>query len=398
MDSLKIAVPGAGTREGNELDIIAALRQRGMMTKSEIAGQLGLTRQGVNVIVGELVLGGFLKEGGRKSGSVGRSSAYYALDPAAAFSVGVVIEADRIELMLVDFLGAAHYRATAALPGDGGEMRLAVLDGAVAAIRRHCADAGIAWSRIAGLGALTAGRSLEPEPGARPDGQSALLKAQLEAAFGLKVQLAKRAAASAAAELLKGEGALPGSFIFLCCEQGLGSALMIGGEVHGGEHGGAMQIDRFPVRTSDGLSLRAGEIATVDVLRARLLAAGAAGDDLYAANVTHPAIVSRWIAEAGSALASVLACIHLAVDVGAVVIDSGLPGALAFRLVERLSGELAESLPEGIVAPQVVVSRLGRDAAVLGAAIQPLHLQFGPPAAARSRRSPLRAGHAEASP
>lgn len=390
METAKTAVLGAGTRESNELDIIAAVRQRGMMTKSEIAGQLGLTRQGVNVIVGELVLGGFLQEGGRKSGTVGRSSAYYALDPAAAFSIGVVIDADRIELMLVDFLGAAHYRATAALSGDGGEVPLAILRGAAAAIRQHCADTGIEWGRIAGLGALMTGSSLAHSSGARPSGARDTLTARLEAAFGLKVQVANRAAASAAAELLKAEGTLPESFVFLCCEQGVGSALMIGGDVYSGEHGGAMQICRFAVATADGDRLRVCEVASVDILRARLLAAGLAGSDLYAANISYPAVVSRWIAEAGSALGSALACVQLAVDVGAVVIDSGLPGALSHRLIDSVSAELGSALPPRIVAPQVVVSRLGRDAAVMGAAILPLHRQFGPPAALRSRRRPHR--------
>lgn len=372
---------GARIREANERGIIAAIRQGGAMTKSELAGELGLTRQAVNIIVGEMIAGGFLREGGRKTGGVGRSSAYYALDASAAFSVGMVVEPGRIEAMLVDFLGAVHYRVTLVTGPDEAGPAASVLDGVAAAIRDHCRAGGIGMKRVAGLCAVLPDahfvRSATQGGGIAP----AALRPRLEAAFGLPAYVERRAAASAVAEFIRAEGALPSSFAFLCCDHGVGAALMLDGALHRGEHDRAMCLGRLPAGFAPaGGTVPLEAVASLDALAARLAEAGVDGSDIHAARAARPDLVDGWVAEAGAALGGAAALLQMMADVGAVVIDIALPGSLAHRLIERMTAELARILPPDAAMPQMLRSRLGRDAAVLGAAMLPLHARFGPDA------------------
>jgi predicted NBD/HSP70 family sugar kinase len=377
----------SGIRASNERAIIASIRLNGMMTKPEIADRLGLTRQAVNVIVSQMIAEGVLRASGRKTGGVGRSSTYYALDPAAAFSIGLLIGHDRIELMLVDFLGAAHFRVRAALPQSGEQPSAAVLESTASAARRHCRDAGIEWRRIAGLGVLHDGPAAHAAAQGSGQARGGDLQARLESAFQLPITVARRAAASALAEQIKAEGALPGCFAFVCSEHEVAGALMIAGEVHGGEHKGAMQLGGFPLGAGpDGSIVRLADIASAKVLRLRLAAAGAPTDDLYAANASSPQVVAAWIAEAGAALGAAFAFVHLAVDLGALVIDCGLPGALAQRLLEAAGAAMSAALPAGHAAPQLSATRLGNDAAVFGAAALSLHSRFAPQASGPEAR------------
>lgn len=367
----------ARIRAANERGIIAAIRQGGAMTKTELADELGLTRQAVNIIVGDMVSGGLLREGGRKTGGVGRSSTYYALDAMAAFSIGIALEADRVEAILVDFLGSIHYRATIATGAGGRDvLPLAALEGAASAIRGHCDAAGIAPSRLVGVCGVVPDFSLD----GAADGMQApvAVQAALAKAFGLPAQVEHRAAAAAAAELARAEGALPPSFAFLSCDSGISAALVLDGTVRPGDHGRAMRIGRLPVAGASGQPPTLLEdVASTAVLRGRLLAAGVAADDFYAANLARPDLVEAWMAEAGAGLGRAIAAVHLTADIGAAIIDIGLPAGPGHRLVERASAALAGALPLQSPVPQVLRSRLGRDAALLGAAVVPLNARFG---------------------
>jgi hypothetical protein len=64
--------------------------------------------------------------------------------------------------------------------------------------------------------------------------------------------------------------------------------------------------------------------------------------------------------------------------VAAVVLDGDLPGALIEDLGRRLRLAMAHAAPEDRQAPELRLGTVGREAAALGAAILPLHLNFSP--------------------
>lgn len=357
---------GGDIRQGNFRAILSVLRQQGPMTKTDLAGRLGLTRQAVNIIVGEMLAGGYLRDGGRKTGGVGRSSTFYALDPGAAFGIGLVSGASATEAILVDFLGAVHYRAQAPTR-SGPEAKRAVIDSLAAAIAGHCRDAGIARDRIAGVGLLTD----------RPDAQLAALAGS---SFALPVATESRAAAAAMAEFLKSEGTLPEAFAFVSLGETLDAALVQGGTLHRGLRGGAMRLADLPSGDTD----RLGDCSSLAALSDRLSRQGVDAGDLYAAEIARPDTVAAWLAEAGTALGGALASLHLLLDLGAVVIDAALPNSHAHRLLETTAQALARRLPADCPPPQLLRSRLGRDAAALGAAMLPLQARFAEEAGERT--------------
>ena len=66
------------------------------------------------------------------------------------------------------------------------------------------------------------------------------------------------------------------------------------------------------------------------------------------------------------------------IDVETVIIDSALPQFLVLEIVDRLGRRLAAEAPPGVTVPQLRMSRLGQDAALLGSAILPVNAHFFP--------------------
>ncbi|MGV3652553.1 MAG: ROK family protein [Devosia sp.] len=349
---------GGDIRQGNVRSILSALRQQGPMTKTELAAELGLTRQAVNIIVGEMLAGGYLRDGGRRTGTVGRSAVFYTLAPGAAFGIGLVAGQETIEALLVDFLGAVHYRALAPLKSEP-EARRQVVATLASAITSHCRSAGIDADRIAGIGLVGAAAE-------------ARLRQMVAEGFGQEVIVERRAAAAAMAELLRAEGTLPRTLVFLSVSDTLDAALVLDGSLHSGLRGAAMRL--ADMTTSEGKRL--GEVACLRTLEVALADASIASGDLYAAEQAAPEIVSGWIARAGRSLGETLALLHLGLDLGAVVIDAALPNSHAHRLAEAVNAALVRALPADMPAPAVLRSRLGRDASALGAAMLPLARRF----------------------
>ena len=65
-------------------------------------------------------------------------------------------------------------------------------------------------------------------------------------------------------------------------------------------------------------------------------------------------------------------------DLQAIVVDGNLPRNLIEWLVERLRVLLAAAAPEARQPPTLRLGTTGRSAAVIGAAILPLHSNYGP--------------------
>jgi hypothetical protein len=60
------------------------------------------------------------------------------------------------------------------------------------------------------------------------------------------------------------------------------------------------------------------------------------------------------------------------------VLDGDLPQPLTSELADRVRTLLTTETPEARPVPEVRLGTIGREAAALGAAILPLHLNFSP--------------------
>lgn len=91
--------------------------------------------------------------------------------------------------------------------------------------------------------------------------------------------------------------------------------------------------------------------------------------------------LTEWIDDGADALAQAIVGTVAVIDVDAVVIDGILPAAILKRTVRAVSERFDAIVPEGVVAPRILVGTIGPRAAAIGAAVLPRHVMFAPDSA-----------------
>jgi predicted NBD/HSP70 family sugar kinase len=149
-------------------------------------------------------------------------------------------------------------------------------------------------------------------------------------------------------------------FVFLSIGTGLGSGVVLRGELHRGHHGAAGELDYVRIGLGDvdpcasGLSAFAATLGQRDVDVRSIFAAARRGD----------AVAQKVVDEEARRIALHVVPVVAVADVDLVVLGGGI-GANADLLLEPVRALLAEWLP---YPPRVEVSSLG-DAAVLTGAL-----------------------------
>ncbi|MCK2217218.1 ROK family protein [Actinomadura sp. ATCC 31491] len=188
------------------------------------------------------------------------------------------------------------------------------------------------------------------------------------AGLDLPVALGHDVRAAGEAELAYGDGGR--HVLYLPIGTGIAGAVVLDGELYGGERGWAGQIGHVPV-WPDGEPCGCGQRGCLAAYASASAVAARCGersaeDVVRRARAGDPAAAAVW-AEAVEALAVALATYTLVLDPEAVVIGGGLSlagGFLLGPLRDRLAGRLAFRPP-----PEVRASRLGVRAGLLGAAL-----------------------------
>src|SRR5689334_19468833 len=136
----------------NERVILSTLRRLAPASKADLARRVGLTSNAAGVIVRKLEDSGLVRTVGKRYGGRGQPATILELDPEGAYSVGVRIDRDLVETVLVDFRGAILHRARLdALPEPAAAI--AAVSDSVRRFRRALGPNR--RSRIAGIGLAT---------------------------------------------------------------------------------------------------------------------------------------------------------------------------------------------------------------------------------------------------
>ena len=88
--------------------------------------------------------------------------------------------------------------------------------------------------------------------------------------------------------------------------------------------------------------------------------------------------VGEWLEDCADALVSPLLSLAALLDLRAIVIDGNLPRRLIDWLVPGCARPAAAGVPEARRRPRCGSGTIGPNAAALGAAILPLHSNYGP--------------------
>ncbi|MER5980779.1 ROK family transcriptional regulator [Streptomyces sp. NPDC001857] len=379
-----------GMRRRNLARVMHAVSAEGSLSRAAVASRIGLTRAAVSTLVDELIRSGLIEElGPERPGRVGRPGSALAVSGHGPAGVGAEVGVDHLAVCAVDLRGEVRARAVRHGTNRGrapepviGELTGLVRQVVAEAEREGLWPAGLAVA-VPGLVARD-GHTVVRAPNLGWNDVD--LGPLLPDAYPLTVD--NEANFGGLAELWLVEDT-PRDFVHVSAEIGIGAALVVDGSLLRGTRGFAGELGHVPVRP-DGpacvcggrgcLEQYAGEEA---VLRAAGLEPGGDRVGLLAGRATDgDEDVRRALREAGTALGIALTGALNLLDPEGVVLGGALAG-LAPWLLPSLESELARRTA-GPPCP-VLVSRLGSEGPLLGAAHSVVRTVLDDPAAVSRR-------------
>jgi predicted NBD/HSP70 family sugar kinase len=393
------AISGQGSnsvlvRQGNERVILALLRRLGTAAKADLARHANLTANTVGQIVQGLEIAGLVRSDGKRRGERGQPATLLRLDPQGACSIGVKTGRRSLDTSLIDFTGRVLEQRRRECPFPLPEQAVAMLVEDIAAVRGALAAAHRPV-HLAGLGIATPynlgcwQRELDIPTEAYRAWNDFDLAARLKAETGLPTFIENDGTAAVVAELFLGRGRELNDFLYVFIGSAAGGGVVIGGDYHRGAHSNAGDLGLMP--TSPSRLSTAPEPAgrreilltraSINALIRHLRSSGApvtTRADLDAAIAGHPTLVDEWLDDCADALVDPLLAAVSVLDVEAVVLDGDLPRPVLESLVERLRRFTLAATPEARQAPPIGLGQIGRQAAAIGAAILPLHVNYSP--------------------
>jgi predicted NBD/HSP70 family sugar kinase len=379
-----------------------AVADHGEVSRAAVAAEVGLTRATVSTLVDELLAAGLLIElGTQRPGTVGRPGTALALNDTGPAGLGAEVGVDHLAAIAVDLRGTVRARARVEADNRGRPAPevLRELAALVAEVRRETQAAGLtpAGLTLAVPGLVGRDRQVvmrAPNLGWEdvdaagwfdaPNGPAALA--------GIPVTVENEANLGALAELWLGGHEGVTDFVHVSAEIGIGAALIVDGRLFRGARGFAGELGHVPVhptgpRCSCGargcLEQYAGEEA---VLRA----AGIAPERPDALKALHAAAAEgdpaalKALSAAGQAFGIALSGAVNLLDPQAVVLGGTL-ASLAPWLRSAVERELGRRVTDRQWrADAVLVSRLGREGVLLGAAYSVVRSVLDDPQALRA--------------
>ncbi|MEU4533844.1 ROK family transcriptional regulator [Streptosporangium sp. NPDC023825] len=362
--------------------VLGEVRRSGPVTRAALAEITGLTKTTVSKMVGDLIEAGMVTESGAlRDGERGRPGTAVALSGRRVAALGLEINVDYLSACVVDLTLAVRLRYTQAVDNRTSSP-VETLSHLEELAHRAVDEArgeglSVAGSTLAVPGPVDGGLvHTAPNLGWHDVRVSDLL--------GFPVEVDNEANLAALGELWF--GSVPGDFLHVSGEIGIGAGLVVGGALFRGARGLAGELGHVVV-SPDGPACRCGgrgcleQYAGQDAL---LRAAGLAGvPDGVATLLARLHAGERDSLEAceraGQALGVALtSAVHL-MDPGTIVL-----GGVFAPLFPWIRGPAHETMASRLgvmrrAVPELTVSRLGGDAATLGAAGQVIHRVIADP-------------------
>lgn len=383
----------ATVRRFHERVILTALRRLGEASKADLARQINLTQNAAGQIVRDLESQNLICSSGKRTGLRGQPATLLRLNATGAYSIGIKLGRRSLDILLMDFGGEVlrlrRHEHAYPLP----DAALAIIRDDIVALRRAIPAA--ARKRLAGIGLAMPYNlgSWRRELGV-PDAVCAAwndfdLAARLRSIVDVPVFVENDGTAVACAELFQGHGREIDDFAVVYIGSAVGGGIVLGGSYRRGATGNAGDIGLMPVlpsrlptvpkprNSSDILLNRASVSALIRHLQLNGTPIGNSAE-LETAIEGRPTLVNEWLDDCADALVQPLLAMGSLLDLQAIVIDGNLPRSLIEGLLERLRKLLASAAPEARTPPELRLGTTGRNAAAIGAAILPLHSNFGP--------------------
>ncbi|MEY8039117.1 ROK family transcriptional regulator [Saccharopolyspora cebuensis] len=379
--------------------VLRALRERGALSRGEIAEVVGLSRTTVSEITRDLLRRGVIvvvdTDAAVRAGS-GRPAERLALDPNSGQFLGVDFGHRRVHVAVADASHEIVASGRQRYPDSAGWPER--ISAAFALIDRLGAECGVHFHALQGIGiGVTGPHPMSSAPHA-PEGAFgpgfAAAREDVDGSFaerfGAPVIVDNNTRFAALAEAITGGGTVE-DLLYVRLSDGVGGALVVAGRLVAGATGLAGELGHVTVLPG-GPRCRCGKagcletVASVPTILASCQSRGAAVgslDELRAAVRRGDPVVGRVLREAASAVGRAVGMVAMVVNPAEVVIGGEI-AHLAPVLVRQVTATVAAELfPWSAAMPVIRCARLSDDDGALGALAALFH------------SSPLLAGHPE---
>jgi predicted NBD/HSP70 family sugar kinase len=361
--------------------VIRLLRERGTLSRAEIARAVGLSPSTVSALVGSLVAEGLCMELGGQlppaGGRAGRPGTAVMLNPSSGEAVGIDFGYRHVHVIIADVTHAVQIAKSAPLPADYDPSH--GLDAAADLVRAAMDEAGTDPARILGVGVSLPGpynrAAALPNSGLIPTWSGIPVAAELGRRLKLPVVADNDANLGALAERQWGAGAGIDELVYLKLHNTVGAAFVSNGRLTRGAVGGAGEIghlvmdDKGPLCRCGNRGCLESYVGLPNVMRA--LEPGY-GDRITLRDVITKAWQGdrgciRALNEAGRMAGRAVGMLCTILDPAAVVVGGALAAAGELLLAPLREAATAVNLPASGSELRIIPAALGAQACALGA-------------------------------
>ncbi|MDZ4288211.1 MAG: ROK family protein [Prosthecobacter sp.] len=346
------------------------LRSRLATSRSSLARALDASPSTLGLHVDQLIARGYATESGLDQGALGRPRRLLTLRPEAGWFAGVEFNAERVQVVRVDFAGTVRATEVWQLPAEPDAAT--VMKQIVQMLEKLAREAGAPPLAI-GIG--TPGL-VDPRSGMAihysfvRGWRDVPLGPTVQARFAVPVTLENNLRAIALAERWFGGGRDLNDYVILGPRSGFGISIMHGGQVLRGAHHAAGEIGRWPWPLAGGSHELHDKLSAPAVYRrlTGLFEDDPLPPDLGAAFGGMVAEDTLEWQEVVGDYARVIGCLQLLLDTEVFFLHGPLT-ALGQRFCTAITTAARGIAPAMAEMPlQIIPSALGDDAGALGAA------------------------------
>ncbi|MER8974154.1 MULTISPECIES: ROK family transcriptional regulator [unclassified Mesorhizobium] len=237
------------SRQFSQRSVMEAIVQGGPISRASIAKQTGLSKQTISEIVRTLEQEGWVQETGRTRGHVGRTAVTYELVFDAAYIAAVDLGGAKVRVALTDLACQIFAEETAPTDPRGGQFIVdQIVDLALQAAERHRISRTkirLAVIGVPGAPDKKTGRVLLA-PNIAGFGTMNVVRA-FENAFGFHVVIENDVNLAVLGENWQGCGRGIDNLAFIALGTGIGSGLMVGGNLVRGASNAAGEMGFLPI-------------------------------------------------------------------------------------------------------------------------------------------------------
>jgi transcriptional regulator of PTS gene len=255
-------------RTFNRYSILNSIRSAGMISRIDIARNLGLSKASLTGITAELIKEGLIleRDGGEGPYQVGRRPILLAMNPGGAYAAGVNISMELVEVVIINF--QAEVKASHSVPLDKNYYSPEELAKIITeAINKCILKSGLPKKRIAGVGISIPGLvdSMSGFIRYMPNygWTDVNLREIMQIMIDYPIFIDNDANTVTIAEHWFGEGRESNNFIVIVIENGIGAGYVLNGHLIRGNLGLAGEFGHMSIN-QDGPQCRCGKRGCIE--------------------------------------------------------------------------------------------------------------------------------------